>query len=423
MGNKLRRPTGHCIATILAVALTTFLSGQVGAQNAPAKINWGNTETQTSPAPAGAFKQVAPQQTAPLQATAPAQNSAGARPVANTRAKKSARSLSQLDDKAVIFVDGKQTTAGALKQSIKAALAKIVGGIKTAKSGSRKLDVSGFHVVSATQKISTGKASAFAVAPVTMHTQSLSIPATGSDPSKPKVASIRGTNHALCKDNGPPTIDKLSGALISGREVGVYGRCLGERTGSVQLIGPFPGGKMTLPFKHWDSTGVILDVPANIRGIQDQTVSISVITAEGKSTSALPVKFVAAREVVEVPERMWSPSAGFALSATADNYSTTNSAYKGEVVKTVRINPQCALSEMTIDAQAGGATGIRGFEQGIANEANVTIDWAGACTDTTWTTVHHDFIVQEGDDISFTSACNISFKARAWAYCPLGISP
>jgi hypothetical protein len=396
------------------LVMTWLAGGGVLAQTAPAKINWGNSETQSSPAPAGAFKQAAPQQTAPLQATQPAQNAAGAKPVTNARAKKSAPKLSELDDKAIIIVSGKQTTVGALKQSVKADLAKKTGGVKTVKAGTRKPDISGYHVVAATQKIAGGKSSPFSTAPVVMHTQSLSTPVNSPSHVRAKIDK--------CQDKGPPAIKELSGALISGRQVGVYGRCFGDRTGSVELIGPFPGGKLKLPFNHWDYSGVILEVPANIRGIQDQTVSISVITAEGKVSAAMPVKFVAAREVIEVPERMWSPTAGFAFSATADDYSTTNKAYQGRAAKTVRINPQCALSEMAIDAQVGGINSINGFEQGITNEANVTIDWTGACIETKWTTTHTGFGFQ-GDDISYTSACNVTFKARAWAYCPVGISP
>jgi hypothetical protein len=369
-----------------------------------------------------------------MQANQPAFKSAPAAPVATSKVSNSKKHLMSLDDRAIIIVSGKQTTAGAAKKVFQAEFAKKIGGVKRVNSGPRRVDLSKFHVASATQKIAGGKASPFAVAP-TMHTQSLSTPISGSGMTTAKVASNRNLSHILCKDKGPPTIESLSGDLVSGREVGIYGRCLGDKTGSVQLIGPFPGGRMTLPFKHWDSTGVILDIPSNIRGVQDQTVSISVITAEGKATSALPAKFVAAREYVDVPERFWSPAAGFSTEAgstfdtssygqsSSDNFKTAfngNPAHQGTTPKSLRVNPQCALDTMSVDAQAGSVVKINGWENGPPNEANVSLDWVGVCHGTAYTL--HTIGVSDGE-VTVNSSCKVSFKVSAKAYCPLGISP
>jgi hypothetical protein len=192
---------------------------------------------------------------------------------------------------------------------------------------------------------------------------------------------------------------------------------------------------MTLPFKHWDSTGVILDIPSNIRGVQDQTVSISVITAEGKATSALPAKFVAAREYVDVPERFWSPMAGFTAEA-GNSYDTdhdvqnlsesfasaynANSAHQGSAAKSLRINPQCALDTMAVDAQVGNIVKISGWENGPPNEANVQLDWVGACHGMAYTL--NTIGVSDGER-TVNASCKVSFKVSAKAYCPLGISP
>jgi hypothetical protein len=450
MINKIATSTSRFFVLGLSTVIVSFSCALVHAQNAPAKINWGATEGTTNSAPASTFRQAAPQQNAPQQATTqqsetmranqPAFKAAAGAQSVTQKKSMSAKHLMSLDDRAIIIVSGKQTTAGAAKKVFQAEFAKKIGGVKKINSGPRRVDLSKFHVVSATHRVSTGKASVFAPPP-TMHTQSLSTPAQGSDRATqgtdraaPKVAAIRGMNHALCKDKGPPTIDKLSGDLVSGRAVGIYGRCLGEKTGSVQLIGPFPGGKMNLPFKHWDSTGVILDIPSNIRGIQDQTVSISVITAEGKATSALPAKFVAARESVDVPERFWAPTAGFGLEE-GNSYDTVdtgtlnldfqlafnaNHAYQGMTPKTLRVNPQCALDTMAVDAQAGSILNISGWENGPPNEANISIKWQGACQGMAHTL--HTIGVSDGER-TINASCKVSFKVSAKAYCPLGISP
>ena len=444
MISKLITPHGQCFTLLLVTAMAGLSSPFVLAQNAPPGINWGATEGTPNSAPASTFRQAAPQQNAPQQATIqqsetmranqPAFKAAAGAPVQNQKASYSKKHLMNLDDNAIIIVSGKQTTAGAAKKVFQAEFAKKIGGVKRVNSGPRKVDLSKFHVTSATQKLSAGKTSVFAVAP-TMHTQSLSTSAPGSNPPNSNVSSISKMNHALCKDKGPPTIDKLSGDLISGREVGVYGRCLGDRTGIVQLIGPFPGGKMNLPFKHWDSTGVILDIPSNIRGVQDQTVSISVITAEGKATSALPAKFVAAREYVDVPERFWSPMAGFSAEAgnsydrvgpgsTSSDFTSAfngNAAHQGSTPKFLRVNPQCALDTMSVDTQAGNVVKINGWENGPPNEANVSINWVGACHGTAYNLYGIGGI--RDAEVTVNASCKVSFKVSAKAYCPLGISP
>jgi hypothetical protein len=436
-------PASMELRATLFTLLLGCACGSALAQTPPAKINWGATEGTTNSTPASSFRQAAPQQnvqqqgatqqTESMRSNQPAFKPAPGAPALNQKASYSKKHLMTLDDKALIIVNGKQTTAGAAKKVFQAEFAKKIGGVKKINSGPRRVDLSKFHVISATQKISAGKTSAFAVAP-TMHTQSLSAPGQGSNPPKHQVSSLPKLNHMLCKDKGPPTIDKLSGDLISGREVGVYGRCLGDKTGSVQLIGPFPGGKMNLPFKHWDSTGVILDIPSNIRGVQDQTVSISVITAEGKATSALPAKFVAARESVDVPERFWAPTAGFGLEE-GNSYDTVdtgtlnldfqlafnaNHAYQGMTPKTLRVNPQCALDTMAVDAQAGSILNISGWENGPPNEANISIKWQGACQGMAHTL--HTIGVSDGER-TINASCKVSFKVSAKAYCPLGISP
>ena len=72
---------------------------------------------------------------------------------------------------------------------------------------------------------------------------------------------------------------------------------------------------------------------------------------------------------------------------------------------------------------AGAVTRINGWEQGPANEASVSIDWVGVCTNVRATTDYNYLIVEGTREITIKSACRVAFEARAWAYCPAGIAP
>ena len=71
---------------------------------------------------------------------------------------------------------------------------------------------------------------------------------------------------------------------------------------------------------------------------------------------------------------------------------------------------------------SGGIRQIRGWEDGPANEAAVTIDWVGTCVNTK-STSSYNYMLVEGSDVITKSACRVAFQARAWAYCPAGIAP
>jgi hypothetical protein len=434
MTRRLTSPSGHRVALLLAMILVGLASTSLLAQNTPAKINWGNTETPTNPAPGGTFKQTAPAQRA--QITQPAQTSVGVKPVQNTSANKALKNVFDMDDKAIIIVSGKKTTAGELKKKIHAEIAKKSGPKKTVKAGARKLDLVALNVSQASLAGTTiqarekaGRASAFAVVPVVQSTMSRTTPTKpGSlDKSTPVTAVAKTNNSAIdkeakCLDKGPPRIIQVLGNLKAGARTSIQGWCFGDRLGRVEIIGTFPAGKPVLPVIAWDMREIVFEIPV-IRHVTDQTVSVTVVSAEGKSSVNAQAQFVASRERVEVPDGLWSPNASFELSSAQGGNAVENKAYAGQVVKKLRINPQCTLSDMVVDAQAGGINNINGFDQGLTNEASVSIDWVGACINTTTITSHHDFIVQEGDDYSWSSACRASFQARAWAYCPVGIAP
>ena len=356
--------------------------------------------------------------------------------------------LFDMDDRAIIIVGGKQSTVGEMKKTLLAEIARKAGPPKTVKGSARKLDLAALNVTSRTataaplaQRNMTAQASSRASklalapqAPATLSTYSQSAKPAGLD-SSTKVTAVANANTSevlkdlICADKGPPRIIEVVGRLKPGGKFSVWGRCFGARAGRVEIIGQFPDGKLSVPFTAWDMTSVDLEMPANIRGASDHAVAVTIVTADGKTTPAMQAQFIAARERVDVPDRLWSPSAAFELAATVETLNTdtgvsrTNQAEAGQVAKSLRVNPQCALDAVDTTVLSGGVNQIRGWELGIPNEAAITIDWVGTCVRTTTTTHYNYVIAQVGDDISVSSACRVAFQARAWAYCPVGVAP
>lgn len=361
---------------------------------------------------------------------------------------RSGKKLFDMEDRAIIIVGGKQTTAGELKRSLLADIARKAGPPRTVKGGARKLDLAALNVTTGSsgvaplgQKTATAqagnRAAQFALAPKsppTLSTYSQTAPTLAInaqigkpaplDPSTQVTAVGKPAKSAVlddfnCVDHGPPRIIQVAGTLRPGRHVAVVGRCFGDRPGRVELIGQFSGGKLTLPFMAWDKTGIDVEVPATIRGAGDHAVALTVVTVDGKSSPAMQAKFVAAQERVEVPERLWSPSAGFEMASTRDDSRDES----GQVSKSLRVNPQCVLHNFDATILSGDISQMRGWEQGRANETSITFNWIATCLRTTTTTSYSYFIVQRGDDYSVSNACRVAFLARAWAYCPVGVAP
>jgi hypothetical protein len=225
-----------------------------------------------------------------------------------------------------------------------------------------------------------------------------------------------------CPDHGkaPPKISEVKGKLMPNRRIEVWGECFGERTGRVELIGPFPGGKLNPTFASWDQNVIELEIPS-VQGATDSDgATLTVVTADGKTSTPIQVRFVAARARIEVPQHLWSPNANFELSSAEDTQITQNKAYSGQLTNKLHINPQCALDDMDATVLSGNITAINGWDQGLPNEASVTLNWVGTCTGTETSYERPLGFVKFGTS---TSACRVAFQTRAWAYCPAGLSP
>lgn len=354
---------------------------------------------------------------------------------AQTSVTKIPKNLFNFEDRAIIIVGGKQSTAGEAKKALLAEIAKKAGPAKTIKGGARTLDLDALNVTKGAIKPSVlprtmerpaapGKPKPLISQAAATSTQAamgsgsaLAVPASRGREVINSVSALR------CLDKGLPLIDEVEKRLKPGIRVMIWGRCLGDRPGRVEIIGQFPGGKLTPAFTSWEMTGVEIEIPANVRGAIDHAVAVSIVTADGKTTPAKQAQFVASRERVDVPERLWSPTAKFELSATG-GAASTNAAYSGQLAKKLRVNPQCALYDMDALVLSGGVTQIRGWDApGPPNEASVSIDWVGTCTEKK-TISGNDYVVFQGAvSVAFDSACRVAFQTQASAYCPVGIAP
>jgi hypothetical protein len=356
---------------------------------------------------------------------------------AQTSATKIQNNLFNFEDRAIIIVGGKQSTAGEIKKSLNAEIAKKAGPPKTIKGGARVLDLVALNItkgaVNSPAPLRTmerptppGKQRAPISQTTSASTSAQAAISSGSSlgvPASRGAEVVNSVSALKCLDKGPPLIDEVEKKLKPGTRVMIWGRCLGDRPGRVEIIGQFPGGKLTPAFTSWEMTGVEIEIPANVRGAIDHAVALSIVTTDGKTTPAKQAQFVAARERIDVPERLWSPTAKFEVSATG-GAASTNAAYSGQLSKTLRINPQCALYDMDAVVLSGAITQIRGWDApGPLNEASVSIDWVGTCTEKK-TISGNDYVVFQGAvSVVFDSACRVAFQTRASAYCPAGIAP
>ncbi len=419
-------------AWLAALAATSVAQPKAGSQlggpapmttpaAAPTAPSWSSPPAWSMPAASAA----APRGVSALAAK-PALAGAATAGTATVAGRKG--DLFSLDDSTVLKADGKETSAAAIKQRLLAQIAAKAGPMKTVKSAVRSLDATAVSVSGAKQTpvrdLHPGALPALGKADKTTAAANAVVPGLPRGGLAATTAVNRGSSvvaDMYCTDKGPPVLNEVDGTLYAGGKVKLWGKCFGERTGRVEVIGQFPGGKLTVAFTSWAQTLIEIDVPASVRGAPDGTVAVTVVTADGKATPAAQGRYVAARERVEVPDRMWSPASSFETAATSNNQP--NPAEGGQLARTVRINPQCGLESMVADVVAGDVTSIDGFDRGPPNEASVTIAWRGTCVTTkSWTTYNFAFVYSQGD-VTVTEACRVALRPRAWAQCPVGIAP
>jgi hypothetical protein len=219
----------------------------------------------------------------------------------------------------------------------------------------------------------------------------------------------------------PPGVERLRGRIEPGQGFTLDGHCFGADSGSIEIIGEFPGGRLVVPFTSWRTGTIDASVPA-VRGVPDHAVALTVVRADGQRSPALQAQFVASRERIELPGRYWQPQSS--LDATDFASSDRNLFGPSMAIGTspaehtsnwsIELNPQCALDSMQSRASAGRVVAVTGFEDGPANAATIAVRWVPVCTTTT-----DDYIVAE----SAHQVCRVHIDLTAWAYCPSGWLP
>ena len=371
-----------------------------------------------------------------------------------------------MDDRAIIIVSGRQTTAGALKKSVLAEIDKHNGPAQriSAARKSATLDVHPQHrdaapspavnpaVIGQAKLRAERMAAGTSGVPVLSTRSQTLMPDPTQIPTIPPPPMARGSfaervDHSkteaileiTCADKGPPTIAEVKGTLKPGQAVLLQGRCFGNRAGQIAIASQyFPGGKLRVAPLVWDMNEIRLVVPDNIVGVPDHSVYITAATAEGRTSSPQPARFVALREHVNVPTRLWLPTfnlRAYDTKSFGDGEGETNlaQAYEtslrdnprqgdgphgrdGSTSFLLQVNEQCALDTFDVVAPRGRVRAITGWEAGPAYMASVKVDWRATCTQT-FKSENYLFVINS----SAVIACAIEFQVAATASCPVGI--
>jgi hypothetical protein len=340
--------------------------------------------------------------------------------------------LFHLDDNAIIIIGGRPIRAGVAKSEIRAQLAQASGPPQLLRAPRRNVkvvpQVTAALGSAAPARVMDGIANG---GPPPRPRGAL--PAAGTPVSAELFASnapppSRGALHpqpvpitSMTCDSTGPLIGRLSGAAISGASFDIDGACFGDSAGGIELIGQFPGGTLRPAFSAWSDQHITVVMPA-VRGVLDQTVALTVVTASHRPTAAQPIAFVAAREEVEVPVGDWTPGGDVDVT---DVYQSSSVPFLGGTVSgiappavahySLQVGPQCALDTMQIPATVGRVVSLSGWtDPGPPNVANITVDYAPMCTIQT-----NDFVVASNS----TMWCRIAYQLRAQAFCPAGTTP
>ncbi|MES2958699.1 MAG: hypothetical protein V4792_10955, partial [Pseudomonadota bacterium] len=168
-------------------------------------------------------------------------NSLGERTL-DTPATQSAKKLFDMDDRAIIIVSGRQTTAGEVKKSVLAELAKKDGPPRTVKGAARNLDLAALSVRHAATAAMPTLSARTLNAPLDPSTQVNITPVPSTRGTFAESSQRRGAllKELRCDDKGPPAIGEIKGKLKAGGSAfTIEGRCFGDRSARVVVYGKF----------------------------------------------------------------------------------------------------------------------------------------------------------------------------------------
>jgi hypothetical protein len=310
------------------------------------------------------------------------------------------RNLFQLDDRAIIIVGGKQTTAGEAKRAIETEL-RAPGPVRSFSVTPRKTPA---QLPNA-------------------NTPLIDPPGTRGRAAQPILGQApvgRAGDLGIDCTRNAPRIGHVQGRVTPGARFAINGMCFGSEPGYIEIIGQFAGGSLRPPFHEWRDHAIVVEMP-DLRGIADHTIAVSVRRAgDRRQSTALKAHFVARRESVEVPIEWWTPTGSFFLfdPQTASGGAFGSSTSFGPNVERrasdfrVRVNPACALETLDVPATVGAVHAVNGWERGPHNEAHVQIVWSPRCT------IHSlDYVVATQHE----RYCSVQFELKARAACPAGV--
>jgi len=94
-----------------------------------------------------------------------------------------------------------------------------------------------------------------------------------------------------------PALSGMLGQLKPGSAVILFGSNFGTLEGEVRMYGTFPNGFIKLSVDSWGNGGIGVFVPADIKGVLDQQVTLKIVTKAGASSNYKTAPFTAAREL------------------------------------------------------------------------------------------------------------------------------
>jgi hypothetical protein len=223
-----------------------------------------------------------------------------------------------------------------------------------------------------------------------------------------------------CKTH-PAEISRVRGTVTPNARFRIEGICFGDQTGAVEAIGQFPGGNMRLVFERWTDSEITAFVPP-VSGAVDHAIALTVVRLDKTRSPAMQARFIATRQQVPVPPRLWNPGADFIKIEVDQGGGNIFSGYTvwgaGSASRStpfsLLINSACELDSASWASRTGRVEAFNGWENGPPNHANVEIVWTPRCTTQTTNYVFAS---------SSQRICSIDFSVAAVANCPVGLTP
>lgn len=457
-------------AAVVALALINTMPASAEIAPAPSAFGSKSESVMNSKPPLQPVQPLLPAARAVPQATTldnkktsfPALAASGGaeRGAFDVKANKSRSNLFDMDDRAIIIVSGRQSTAGAIKKSILAEIDKHNPTPQTI-SAARKVAMPDIHpeqrdaspppaVNPAVMGQATLRAKRAAAAtggmPALSTPSRIVLPDPTQVPTVPPAPqpenSTRKRGHQLfrevtCADSGPPAISEIKGTFKPGQTVLLQGSCFGDRAGHISIGSQyFLGGRLRVAPLAWNMNEIKLVVPSNISGVPDHSTYITVATADSKTSSPQTARFIALREHINVPSRLWQPTftikdidtksfdenelprAQAYEKSLRDNPSQGDGGHgrNGSSSFLLQVNEHCALDTFNVATPRGRVRAISGWDAGPAYMSNVKVDWRSTCTQIT---KEQNYFFTA--DLTFVYACAVEFQVAATASCPVGI--